>query len=145
MIMDNNENKSLTEINDANITADTKSNTTNGKAHVAHAVNGVLRLILNIVSLFLFILSYSIITTIRSNNEIFSALFLSVFGFLFAIAGGIIFLIALILTIIALVKLVKMIQLKEKLSIATKIADVFIIILTIANGVFICLIIAALA
>ena len=58
---------------------------------------------------------------------------------------GIIFLIALILTIIALVKLVKMIQLKEKLSIATKIADVFIIILTIANGVFICLIIAALA
>lgn len=143
--MDNNENKSLTEINDANITADTKSNNTNGKAHVAHAVNGVLRLILNIVSLFLFILSYSIITTIRSNNEIFSALFLSVFGFLFAIAGGIIFLIALILTIIALVKLVKMIQLKEKLSIATKIADVFIIILTIANGVFICLIIAALA
>lgn len=143
--MDNNENKTSTGINDANVVADIEPNKSNGKVHTAHVVNGVLRLILNIVALLLFILSYSIITTIQSNNEIFSALFLSVFGFIFAIAGGIIFLIALILTIIALVKLVKIIQLKEKLSIATKTTDVSIIVLTIVNTVFVLLIIAAVA
>lgn len=143
--MDNDENKSLTEINDSNVTVNEKSDKPKKKVHAVHAISGVLRLILNLVALFLFFLGYSIIEVIKSNNEIVSTLFLSVFGFIFSIAGGIVFLIALILTIIALVRLTAIAARKEKLSIATKIMDVFIVLLTIGNGVFIYFIIAAVA
>ena len=143
--MDENENKALTETNDSDVTVDEKSKKPKKKVHAVHAISGVLRLILNLVALFLFFLGYSIIEIIKSNNEIISTLLLSVFGFIFSIAGGIVFLIALILTIIALVRLTAIAARKEKLSIATKIMDVLIVLLTIGNGVFIYFIIAAVA
>ena len=102
-----------------------------------------MRFILNIVAFFLFLLAYSIIYTINTSDSVIPVLFLSVFGFIFAIGGGIVFLVALILTIIGLVRLTAIIQKKEKVSIATIILDVLTTLFIIANGVFIYLIVTS--
>ena len=138
--MENNEeNKAIVETSQSAENSDAPKK----KVHAFHAINGVLRFILNIVAFFLFLLAYSIIYTINTSDSVIPVLFLSVFGFIFAIGGGIVFLVALILTIIGLVRLTAIIQKKEKVSIATIILDVLTTLFIIANGVFIYLIVTS--